>query len=116
MSLAWKSLGHNQFESARWYKDGKEDFKYIRVEAISENEKRWNTVLQNIITVSDSTLIRTSYSYPYKVDQHLLYRDCWWVITAIKEIFMEVNPQRLSLVKPIPQYVLEIIQVDGYEC
>lgn len=116
MLQALRSLGHNQFEYARWYKDCKDDYKLIRVDPISDNETRWSTALQNVITVSKSTLIRTAYGYPYEADQRLFYRDSWWVITSIKEIFMDINPQSLSLVKPMPQYVLEIIQVDGYEC
>lgn len=116
MINALKSLGHNQFEFARWCKEDREHYKIIRVEIVSENEKRWSTVLQNIITRSDSTLLRTAYSYPYDTRQHIFYRNKWWEITNIGEITLEVNPQALALVKGgNMQYVLEVVQVDGYD-
>lgn len=116
MINALKSLGHNQFEFARWCKEDKEHYKIIRVEIIGENEKRWSTVLQNVITRSDSTLLRTAYVQSYDTRQHIFYRNKWWEIINVGEITLEVNPQALALVNGgNMQYVLEVIQVDGYD-
>lgn len=114
MSLAWKSLGHNQFESARWYKDGKEDFKFIRVSVASENQKRFSTVIMNLITQANSTILLTSYAYPYAVRQRIFYRNKWWEITNVGDRTLDVNPQAMSIVNPAVnmQYILEVIEVD----
>ena len=116
MIQALKSLGHNQFEYARWCENAPDKYKLIRVEIVSENEKRWSTVLQNIITRSDGTLLRTAFVYPYDTRQHIFYRNAWWEITNVGEITTDVNPQALGLVSGgCTQYVLEVIQVDGYD-
>ena len=106
--------GFNQFEYARWCEKSPQKYKIIRVEAVRDDEKRWSTVLQNIITVSDSTLLRTAFAYPYEVRQHLFYRNKWWEILNVGEVTLDVNPQRRALVRGgNMQYVLEVIQVDG---
>lgn len=116
MIQALKSLGHNQFEYARWCEKEREKYKIIRVEIVREDEKRWNTVLQNVITRSDSTLLRTAFAYPYEPRQHIFYRNAWWEITNIGEITLDVNPQSLALVNGgNRQSVLEVIKVDGYD-
>ncbi len=111
MIQALRSLGHNQFEWAKWFptKD-KNDFKKIQVEIVNENEKRWSTVLQNIITTADSTLIRTAYAHDYKNRQHIFYRDKWWEIISVGEVATDIAPQVMSLVKPksLFKYVIEI--------
>ena len=107
-------LGHNQFECAKWYEKDKDQYKFIRVGVINENEKRFSSVIQNIMTQADSTMLFTSYRYPYKVGQHIFYRDKWWEIAAVGERTLDVNPQVMSLIKPQlnMQSVLELIEVD----
>ncbi len=108
--------GHNQFEYARWCEHERQKYKIIRVETVSEDQKRWSTVLQNIITRSDSTLLRTAYAHPYETRQHIFYRNKWWEITNVGEVTLDINPQVLGLVKGgNTQYVLEVVQVDGYD-
>lgn len=109
-------LGHNQFEWARWAEKEYTKYKFIRVEIVTENERRWSTVLSNVITRADSTLLKTSYQFPFDTRQHIFYRNKWWEIINVGEISAEVAPQALSLVKGgNKQYVLEIVQVDGYD-
>lgn len=116
MINALKSLGHNQFEFARWAPEKPERYKIIRVEVVRENEKRWSTVLQNLITVADSTLIRTAFVYDYKPRQHIFFRNKWWEIQSVGEITSDVNSQALSLVNGgNMQYVLEITEANGYD-
>ncbi|MDE6398604.1 MAG: hypothetical protein K2L51_04725 [Clostridiales bacterium] len=116
MIQALKSMGHNQCEYARWCENEREKYKVICVEEISENEKRWSTVLQNIITTAGSTLLRTAFAYPYDKRQHIFYRNEWWEITNAGEVTTDVNPQNLGLVTGgNMQYILEVVQVDGYD-
>lgn len=117
MIQALKSLGHNQFEYARWC-EGKDPthYKIIRVEVVREDEKRWSTVLQNLLTTSDSTVLRTAYAYPYQRRQHIFFRNTWWEIQSVGEMSQDVNPQSLALVSGgNTQCVLELLQVDGYD-
>lgn len=110
------SLGHNQFEWARWAEKDPKQYKFIRVEIVREDEKRWSTVLQNVITRSDSTLLRTSYQFKFEPRQHIFYRNKWWEILNVGEITTEIAAQTLSLIGGgNKQYVLEVVQVDGYD-
>ena len=116
MLNALKSLGHNQFEFARWSPKVYTQYKIIRVSVVSENEKRWSTVIQNLITTADSTLIRTSYAHDYQPRQHVFFRNHWWEIRAVTDITQEINPQLLRLVNGgTSVFILEIVQVDGYD-
>lgn len=114
MIQALLSLGHNQFEWARWAWDDKEHYKIIKVEIATENEKRWDTVISNIVTTEDSAVLKTMYNYDYKVSQHIFYRGAWWQIRNIGERSQEINPQALLLVRPEinKQTILEIMKVD----
>lgn len=114
MLQALNSLGHDQFEYARWCPETSDSYKIIKVSIVSENAKRWDTVIANLITQSNSTVLLTSYAYPYKERQHIFYRDKWWEITAIGEKNLDVNPQSLALVNSVinKQCVLEIQETD----
>lgn len=115
MLNALKGLGYNQFEYARWAEQGYDKYKFIRVEVVSENEARWSTAIQNIMTTEDSTYVRTAYEYPYKPRQHLFFRNAWYEITAVGEITQDVNPQALGLVCGARMFVLELHRVNGYD-
>lgn len=116
MLNALRCLGHNQFEVARWAPESYDKYKIIRVSVVSENEKRWNTVIQNLITCADSTIIRTAYVYDYKPREHIFYRNKWWEIQSVGEITQDVNPQTLGLVVGgNRQFILELMEVDGYD-
>ena len=116
MINALKSLGHNQFEVARYAPERYDDYKIIRVSRVTENERRFDTILQNIMTVADSTLLRTAYIYNYKPRQHIFFRNKWWVIVAATDVTQDVSPQALGLVKGgTPQFILEITEADGYD-
>lgn len=113
MIQALRSLGHNQFEWAKWYEKNRETYKLIQVSIVSEDAKRWDTVIQNIITESDSTVLLTEYACSYATGQQIYYRDKWWEIVAVGEKSLDVNPQVLSLIKPQfnMQHVLELRRV-----
>ena len=116
MINALKSLGHNQFEFARWAAERYDRYKIIRVEPVRERDKRWSTVIQNLMTVADGTLLRTSYAYDYKPRQHIFYRNKWWEIRTVQEITQEVEAQAAALVHGgNRQFVFELIQVNGYD-
>ncbi len=116
MINALKSLGHNQFEFARWAPEHYDRYKIIRVEQVRDNERRFSTVLQNIMTVADSTLLRTAFIYDYKPGQHIFYHNKWWEIIAATDVTQDVAPQALGFVKGgTPQFILEISEANGYD-
>lgn len=116
MLQALLSLGQNQFEPAYWAEKEPTKTKYISVEPIGDQERRFNSVIQNLITSADSTLIRTSYAYDYKPRQHMFYLDKWWEILSVSNDPTAVNPQSLSLVKRgARQFIIELGEADGYD-
>ena len=116
MLNALKGLGHGQFEIARWAPEEYNRYKFIRVQIVSEDEKRWSTVIQNLITVADSTIVRTATVYDYAPRQHIFFRNHWYEIRAVTDVSLDVNPQSLSLVNGgNTQYLLELVKVNGYD-
>ena len=116
MINALKSLGQNQFEFARWSPERYDRYKIIRVSVVSEDEKRWSTVIQNLMTAADSTVIRTAYAYDYQPRQHVFFRNHWWEIRGVTEVTQDVNPQALALVNGgNTQFIMELVQVNGYD-
>lgn len=114
MTQMMRSLGHNQFEWAKWAKDAPDTCEFIRVSVVSEEAKRFSTVFSNVVTQANSTMLLTSYAKPYAVRQHIFYRGKWWEITAVGEKTQDVNPQTLGLVRADvnTQHILEIIEAD----
>lgn len=116
MINALKGLGHNQFEWARWAPESYEKYKLLPVERVSDNDRRWNPMLQNISTSPNSMLLRTSYMYDFKPLQHVFFDGKWQVILSVKTVPTDVNSQSLALVKSgCSQYILEIGEADGYD-
>lgn len=116
MINALKALGHNQFEHARWAEKEYDKYKVIPVEIIGDMEKRWSTVIQNMITSANSTLLRTASIYSYAPRQHVMYRGEWYEIRSVLEVPTDVNSQALSLVHGgNSQFILEIVKVNGYD-
>ncbi len=116
MIHALNALGHGQLEFARWAEREYDRYKIIRVSVVSEDEKRWNTVIQNLMLDSDDMLLRTADVYDYKPRQHICFRNKWWEIIAVSELTQDVNAQAIALVNGgNTQYVLELTEVDGYD-
>lgn len=116
MINALNGLGHNQFEWAGWSSKVYTQYKLIQVSVVSEDEKRWSTVIQNLMTSADSTIIRTAYCYDYAPRQHIMYRGKWWEIRAVTEVTQDVNTQTLALVNGgNRQFIIELGEVDGYD-
>ena len=116
MINALRGLGHSQLEFARWSPKVYTQYKIIRVSVVTENEKRWSTVIQNLMTTADGTLIRTSDIYDYQPRQHIMFRNRWYEIRSVQEITQDVSPQALALVKGgNRQFVIDMIEVDGYD-
>lgn len=110
------SLGHNQFEFARWSPKVYTAYKLIQVSVVADNERRWSTVIQNLVTTADSVVIRTAYRYDYEPRQHIFFRNQWWEIRGVTEVSADVAPQALGLVKGGQiQVIMEIVRVDGYD-
>lgn len=103
-----------QYECARWCENDREHYKIISVEIVSEREKRFSSVIQNLITFSGSTVLKTNFAYAYKPRQYVFYRKEWWEIINVGDISLELNPQSLSLVNPEynMQKVLELKRVN----
>ncbi len=116
MLNALLSLGHNQFEWARWAPESYDDYKLIPVARVSDEDRRWNPMLQNISTSPDSTLLRTAYMYDFKPYQHVFFDGKWQAILSARKVSTDVNPQALALVRGgSSQYILEIGEADGYD-
>lgn len=116
MINAFKALGHGQVLYARWAEKEYDRYKFIRVEPISDRERRFSTVIQNLMTNSDSILLRTADIYDYKPRQHVFYRNKWWEIISAREDSTAVNPQSLALVDGgTQQFILELGEADGYD-
>lgn len=116
MLRALLSLGsENQFEKARWIPEplARNKYKLIRVEVVDEKRRQFSTIIQNLITSADSTVLQTSYSYDYKVDQEIFYRGEFWIITSVTDITKDIAPQSLGLVKAniTKQSIIEVIKV-----
>lgn len=106
----------HQFESARWHETDREHCKLIRVEIVTENERRWSSLIQSLVTSEGTTVLKTDYAYAYQPDQHIFYRNKWWLITAVGEKDLELNPQAMALVSPVfnRQTILEVMEVDEW--
>lgn len=116
MINALKGLGQSQFEFARWAPENYDRYKIIRVSVVSEREKQWSTAIQNLMTTAGSTLIKTSYEYPYEPRQHVFYRNTWYEIRSVGTITNDVSGQALALVNGgNSQYVLELVKANGYD-
>lgn len=116
MINALLGLGHNQFEWAKWAPESYDKYKLIPVARVSDEDRRWDPMLQNISTSPDSTLLRTAYMYDFKPYQHVFFDGKWQVILSIKKIQTDVNPQALALVRGgNAQYILEIGEANGYD-
>ena len=116
MINALKGLGYGQFEWARWAPESYDKYKMIKVERVSNDDKRWNPILQNISTSANSLLLKTAYMYDYQPQQHVFFDGKWYVILNVTTVSTDVNSQSLSLVKNgCSQYILEIGEANGYD-
>ena len=63
-------------------------------ERLGTNDKRYNHLVQNLITVENSVVIKTSYKYNWLNQAYVVLQDgLRYIISNIKEYDEEVNPQ-----------------------
>ena len=69
-------------------------------ERMGTNDRRYNHLVQNLITVEDSVVIRTSYKYEWLNQAFVVLQDGQrYIINNIKEYDEEVNPQVFDIMK-----------------
>lgn len=104
------------FEWAEWAYDNEDRTKTrkIKVEIVSEKDRQWSATIRNLVTSADSTVLLTRYNYAYKIGQHVKYRGKWYLISAIGEKSLEINPQAMLEINPIYNMVkiLELNEVE----
>ncbi|MDR3216118.1 MAG: hypothetical protein LBT55_01715 [Clostridiaceae bacterium] len=97
-------LTQNAFERAMWYPNGRvntEGAKLIRVEVVTDVQKRFGTLVRGLIKDESSTVIRTAYCYDYSptdIKQEIFFRDRYYGISGVGEDTQSVNPQARGLI------------------
>lgn len=113
---ALTALGHNQFETARYYPEEArpEFYRTFRFEQVSEREKQYSQPIQNLIAAGGSIVIRTAWKIGFEVQKHVELRGKHYVIESVTCQDMDINPQVRGLLKynPNRQYVLALSEVD----
>lgn len=72
---------------------------FFTYEEMGEKERRYNQLVQNLITVETSVIIRTNYAYDWRNQAHVLLQDGKkYMIVNIREYEEEVNPQAYAFV------------------
>jgi|AGTN01.1.fsa_nt_gi hypothetical protein len=104
-------MNPDAFEWARWFFEDRK-YKLIGVEAVSDEEKRFRLLVQNLITDAGSMVLKTRYANEYEIKQRLFFRDKYWVIRNISKNTDSLNPQALGLVNPSYEYILELTEAD----
>ena len=107
------AFGFDQFETAKWFMS-ENAFKIIRVSVVSERDKQFSTVLQNIITNKSNTVLMTAFCYDYTPEDRIFFRGKWWEIVSVDFIGNDVNPQAMREIsyEHNKQAVIEIMGVE----
>lgn len=115
MLRALLSLGNpTAFEYARWAEKGNRiKYKNIKVEVVSENERRYNVIMQSFKLDVNSIVLRTNYIYDYKIADEVYYRNKWWYVKSVNNVSQDISPQALSIINSDISYqsVLELSEV-----
>lgn len=114
LDLMWAISNPNAYEWARWAPEDRSKYKNIKVEKISDTEKRRNPIYQNLMTNAKSVLLSTIYANDYKPRQQIYYRGKWHVIINVTENEKDIVPQQALLLgaNVNKEYYLEIIEKD----
>lgn len=91
---------------------------FFAYEKVGEKEKRYNQIIQNLITTENSTIIKTNYMHKWLNQARVKLQDGkLYMITNIKYIDEEINPQAFAVVTESPDilYYLELLEVDESE-
>lgn len=68
-------------------------------EELGEKEKRYNHLVQNLITAEESMVIRTSYRYKWLNQAYVYLQDGKrYIITNIREYQEDINPQAFGTI------------------
>lgn len=109
--MQWAYSNSNAFEWARWLpKNGQP--KLLKVEIVSENERRFGTISGNITANGDNTTLKTRFCFDYKIEDEIYYRGKHYTIIGIGSRSLEVAPQALSMTKAkyMQEIYLELIE------
>ena len=97
------------------YRTGKYQGKFFQYEQVNEKAKRYNQIVQNLITSETSTVIMTNYVLDYKVNEYIELQDgCNYIINGIQQAEEDINPQAYAVVKSGVDtlYYMELIKIE----
>lgn len=87
-------------------------------ERMGPNDRRYNHIVQNLITVEDSVVIRTTYHYNWQNQAFVVLQDGHrYIINIIKEYDEEVNPQVYDIMKNGSDVItyMELINAEEFD-
>lgn len=87
-------------------------------ERMGPNDRRYNHIVQNLITVEDSVVIRTTYHYNWQNQAFVVLQDGHrYIINIIKEYDEEVNPQVYDIMKSGSDVItyMELINAEEFD-
>ena len=90
---------------------------FFTYEQMSDKDRRYNHIIQNLITTETSIVIRTNYNYNWQNQAKVLLQDGkFYIINNITEQEEEINPQVYSLVRQSSDklYYMELVSMDNY--
>lgn len=91
---------------------------FFTYEQIGDKERRYNQIIQNLITTEESIIVKTNYRYDWRVRNWVQLQDgSQYIITAIKQIEDEVNPQAFAILKEGTNvyYYIELTQGNEHD-
>lgn len=111
---ALNGLNNNQFayETAKYAKSDYSKYNNIRVERISERERRFSPYLRNMFSDTDNIGLKTSYLHDYKIGEFIQYRSRWYQISAITEINNDIAPMAMAVGTRNRQYAFSLIEAE----
>lgn len=91
---------------------------FFTYEQIGDKERRYNQIVQNLITTEESIVIKTNYKYDWRVRNWVQLQDGNpYIIRNIKQAEDEVTPQAFQVLKEgfDTYYYLELTQGREYD-
>lgn len=88
---------------------------FFTYEEMGEKEKRYNHIVQNLITVEESVIIRTNYKYDWRNQARVVLQDGrQYMIVNMREYEEDVNPQAFGTMRTSADvlYYMELVGCD----
>ena len=108
-----------QYLEARRYKtkNNNEHGTYFRFEELNDQNKRFGTVINNLIADDTTYVIKTNWDIDFKVGEFIIDKKSrkMWTIQQIERLRQDVNSQTLYWLTKNPEtdYVLSLVQVEN---